>query len=152
MKTRKQAVKELRNANKESKSFFGVCKVIKSFWTSGYDEAFRYFGLEFEDFHPKKCTEILNRLQKDEDGNVFVWRKQYLKHGDNFLLDREGKRVFIWIQKPVTLWTAQTLWTICEQSKEGALYTAQNINVQKCIGNAPTAEKAEVIEYAEIIG
>lgn len=151
MKTRKQAIKELRNANKETKSFFGVCKIVKSFWLDGYDDAFKYFGLEYADFQPKKCTAILNKLQKDNDGQVFVWRKQYLKHGDDFLLDKDGKRIFVWVQKPVKTWTAQILWTACEQTKAGSLYTQQNINVQKCIGNAPTAEQSEFIEYAEIL-
>lgn len=156
MKTRKQAVKELRSANKESKSFFGVCKIIKSFWINGYDDAFRYFGLDFADFQPKKCTDILNSLQRDDEGNVFIWRRQYIKHNGESLLDLDGKRIYIYIQKPVTTWTPSTLWTICEQTKEGITQPSYNFGakreVTKGIGFANIALESiqEEIEYVEI--
>lgn len=145
MKTKRTiAVKELRNANKESKSFFGACKIIKGFWLNGYDDAFRYFGLDFADFQPKKCADILNRLQKDNEGNVFIWRKHYIKHNGENLLDLNGKRIYVYVQKPVSVWSPSLLWTICEQTKEGITQPSFNF------GTGATKEVTKGIGYANI--
>jgi hypothetical protein len=152
--TRKNAVKELRNANKESKSFFGVCKLIKGFWINGYDDAFRYFGLEFADFNSKNCANILNKLQKNEDNEVYIWRKMYLKQNGEYILDLDGKRIYIYVQKVVKIWTPSILWTICEQTAEGVQHPKFNTGMQqnKALGYANIAAEAlnEEIEYIEI--
>lgn len=156
MKTRKQAVKELRSANKETKSFFGVCKIIKGFWINGYDDAFRYFGLDFADFQPKRCVDILNKLQKDNNGDVYIWRKYYVKHNGENLLDLDGRRIYIYVQKPVTTWTPSILWTICEQTKEGIIQPSFNFGARQeatkgiSYANIAPASIQEEIEYIEI--
>ena len=40
--TQKDALKALRDANKETKTLSGVVKTIRTFWKDGYSEAFKF--------------------------------------------------------------------------------------------------------------
>lgn len=108
------AVENLRDANKEVKSISGVCKIIQKFWSAGYGKAFKYFELQKSDFTP----ELLNRI----DGRMWVEGvvckivKKFVKNdAGEFVKDEDGKRLYTYELRPVTVWSVTTLWTILDQ-------------------------------------
>lgn len=119
MKTKKEfsAVQSLRNANKQTKTISGVCKLIRTFWNEGYKEAFEQFGLNYKTMTAVPL--VLGMCQANEDGNVYLVSKKAKKDEDgNFILDNEGKKVYETYNKVVTTWTATTLFKVLQQSKD----------------------------------
>lgn len=110
---RVNAVNNLRNANKESKSISGCIKIISKLWGSGYNEAFAYFGITFKQLN----IALLDMCQKDEQGNVYlISRKARKDEQGNNVLNEKGKKVYDTYNKVVTTWTPATLWKVLEQS------------------------------------
>lgn len=110
---RVNAVNNLRNANKESKSISGCIKIIAKLWGSGYNEAFEYFGVTYKQLN----ITLLDKCQKDEQGNVYlVSRKVRKDEQGNNVLNEKGKKVYDEYNKVVTTWTPATLWKVLEQS------------------------------------
>jgi hypothetical protein len=110
---RVNAVNNLRNANKESKSISGCIKIIAKLWGSGYNEAFSYFGITFKQLD----IALLDKCQKDEQGNVYiVSRKARKDEQGNNVLNEKGKKEYDTYNKVVTTWTPATLWKVLEQS------------------------------------
>lgn len=110
---RVNAVNNLRNANKESKSISGCVKIIAKLWGSGYNEAFEYFGITFKQLN----IALLDKCQKDEQGNVYLVSRKALKdeQGNN-ILNEKGKKVYESYNKVINTWTPATLWKVLEQS------------------------------------
>lgn len=109
------AVANLRDANKEVKSISGVCKIVQKFWGAGYNKAFKYFGMQKNDFTP----ELLDRITKKMmvDGVVCKIVKRFAKDDKGvFVKDANGKRRYTYELKPVKVWSVSTLWTIIDQS------------------------------------
>lgn len=115
MKTKKtnNQVTNLRNANKEVKSLSGVIKLIKTFWSVGYKEAFTPFGVTYK----SELKDITALCQKDIEGNIYiVARKAKKDNEDNVILDKEGKKIMEQYNKIVTDWSASTLYKVLEQT------------------------------------
>lgn len=109
------AVENLRDANKEVKSISGVCKIVQKFWGAGYGKAFKYFSLQKSDFTPELLRYISEKMWVD--GVVCKIVKKFVKNDDGaFVKDENGKRIYTYDLKPVTAWSAATLWTILDQS------------------------------------
>lgn len=112
---RVNAVSNLRNANKESKSISGCIKIIAKLWGSGYKDAFTYFGVTFKQLN----IDLLDQCQKDEQGHVYiVSRKARKDEQGNNVLNEKGKKVYDTYNKVVTTWTPATLWKVLEQSMD----------------------------------
>lgn len=110
---RANAISNLRNANKESKSISGCIKIIAKLWGNGYSEAFTYFGVTYKEL----TISLLDKCQKDAQGNVYiVIRKARKDEQGNNILDEKGKKVYDEYNKVVTTWTPATLWKALEQS------------------------------------
>lgn len=106
----------LKDANKEMKSISGVLKIIKAGWSAGYKQAFAEYGIKYEMLD---VPTIIARLQKNEQGEVFVMRRTAKKNEQGeFVLNEEGKRVYELTAKVVTVWSATTLWDVLDQTRE----------------------------------
>lgn len=109
----------LRNADQESKTLSGTIKVIKAFWESGYKEAFS--GLvSAADVMSINAPAILEKCLKDDKGQACTHSRKAEKNPDkSFLLDSNGKRVYVDVYTPVTKWTPRKLLLSLIQEQEG---------------------------------
>ena len=109
----------LRNADQESKTLCGAIKVVKTFWKSGYKEAFA--GLvSAADVMSINAPAILEKCLKDTEGNACTHSRRAEKNPDgSFLLDSNGKRVYVDVYTPVTKWTPRKLLQSILQEQEG---------------------------------
>lgn len=109
----------LRNADQESKTLSGTIKVIKAFWKDGYKDAFA--GLvSAADIMGVNAPAILEKCLKDDKGQACTHSRKAEKNPDkSFLLDSNGKRVYVDIYTPVTKWTPRKLLVSLIQEQEG---------------------------------
>ena len=109
----------LRNADQESKTLSGTIKVVKTFWRSGYKEAFS--GLvSAADIMGVNAPAILAKCLKDSEGNACTHARKAEKNPDgSLLLDANGKRIYVDVYTPVTKWTPRKLLLSLMQEAEG---------------------------------
>lgn len=109
----------LRNADTESKTLSGTIKVIKAFWKSGYKEAFS--GLvSAADVMSINAPAILAKCLKDDKGQACTHSRKAERNPDkSYLLDSNGKRVYVDVYTPVTKWTPRKLLLSLIQAQEG---------------------------------
>ena len=109
----------LRNADQESRTLSGTIKVVKTFWKSGYKEAFA--GLvSASDVMSVNAPAILEKCLKDDKGQACTHSRKAEKNPDgSLLLDSNGKRVYVDVYTPVTKWTPRKLLLSLMQEAEG---------------------------------
>ena len=102
-------MQNLRNADQESKTLSGTIKVVKTFWKSGYKEAFS--GLvSAADIMQVNAPAIIAKCLKDDKGQACTHSRRAEKNPDgSLLLDSNGKRVYVDVYTPVTKWTPRKL-------------------------------------------
>ena len=112
-------MQNLRNADQESKTLSGTIKVVKTFWKSGYKEAFS--GLvSAADIMQVNVPAILEKCLKDDKGQACTQaRKAEKKPDGSLLLDSNGKRVYVDVYKPIVKWTPRKLLLSLIQEQEG---------------------------------
>ena len=112
-------MQNMRNADQESKTLSGTIKVVKTFWKSGYKEAFA--GLvSAADIMGVNAPAILAKCLKDDNGQACTHSRRAEKNPDkSFLLDSNGKRVYVDVYTPVTKWTPRKLLLSLIQEQEG---------------------------------
>lgn len=112
-------MQSLRNADQETKTLSGTIKVIKTFWKSGYKEAFS--GLvSAADVMSVNAPAILEKCLKDDKGQACTHSRKAEKNPDgSLLLDSNGKRVYVDVYTPVTKWTPRKLLLSLMQEAEG---------------------------------
>ena len=112
-------MQNLRNADQESKTLSGTIKVVKTFWQSGYKEAFA--GLvSAADVMQVNAPAILAKCLKDDKGQACTHSRRAEKTPDkSFLLDSNGKRVYVDVYTPVIKWTPRKLLLSLIQEQEG---------------------------------
>lgn len=109
----------LRNADQESRTLSGTIKVVKTFWKSGYKEAFA--GLvSAADIMQVNVPVILAKCLKDSEGNACTHSRRAEKNPDgSLLLGSNGKSVYVDVYTPVTKWTPRKLLLSLIQEAEG---------------------------------
>ena len=109
----------LRNADQESKTLSGTIKVVRAFWISGYKEAFS--GLvSAADIMGVNAPAILAKCLKDDKGQACTHSRKAEKNPDkSFLLDSNGKRVYVDVYTPIVKWTPRKLLLSIIQESEG---------------------------------
>ena len=109
----------LRNADQDSKTRSGTINVVKTFWKSGYKEAFA--GLvSAADIMGVNAPAILAKCLKDDKGQACTHSRKAEKNPDkSFLLDSNGKRVYVDVYITVTKWTPRKLLLSLIQEQEG---------------------------------
>lgn len=109
----------LRNADQESKTLSGTIKVVKTFWKSGYKEAFS--GLvSAADVMSVNAPAILAKCLKDAEGNACTHSRKAEKNPDgSLLLDSNGKRVYVDVYTPIVKWTPRKLLQSIIHEQEG---------------------------------
>lgn len=109
----------LRNADQESKTLSGTIKVVKTFWKSGYKDAFA--GLvSAADIMSINAPAILEKCLKDDKGQACTHSRKAEKNTDgSLLLDSNGKRVYVDVYTPITKWTPRKLLLSIIQESEG---------------------------------
>ena len=119
VKTQSVRMASLRNADQESKTLSGTIKVVKTFWRSGYKEAFS--GLvSAADIMGVNAPAILAKCLKDSDGNACTHSRKAEKNPDgSLLLDSNGKRVYVDVYTPIVKWTPRKLLLSIMQEAEG---------------------------------
>lgn len=117
--TKSVRMASLRNADQESKTLSGTIKVVKTFWRSGYKEAFA--GLvSAADIMGVNAPAILAKCLKDEMGQACTHNRMAEKNPDgSLLLDSNGKRIYVDVYTPVTKWTPRKLLLSIMQEAEG---------------------------------
>ena len=112
-------MQNLRNADQESKTLSGTIKVVKTFWKSGYKEAFA--GLvSAADIMGVNAPAILAKCLKDDKGQACTHSRKAEKNPDkSFLLDSNGKRVYVDVYTPIVKWTPRKLLLSIIQESEG---------------------------------
>ena len=109
----------LRNADTESKTLSGTIKVVKTFWKSGYKEAFSGLVSSADIMHVN-VPSIIAKCLKDAEGNACTHSRKAEKNPDgSLLLDSNGKRVYVDVYTPVTKWTPRKLLLSIIQESEG---------------------------------
>lgn len=112
-------MQNLRNADQESKTLSGTIKVVKTFWKNGYKEAFAGL-ISAADVMSINAPAILEKCLKDAEGNACTHSRRAEKNPDgSFLLDSNGKRVYVDVYTPVTKWTPRKLLLSLIQEAEG---------------------------------
>ena len=109
----------LRNADQESKTLSGTIKVVKTFWKSGYKEAFS--GLvSAADIMSVNVPAIIAKCLKDDKGQACTHARRAEKNPDgSLLLDSNGKRVYVDVYTPIVKWTPRKLLLSLIQETEG---------------------------------
>ena len=94
-------MQNLRNADQESKTLSGTIKVVKTFWKSGYKDAFA--GLvSAADIMQVNVPSILEKCLKDDKGQACTQSRKTEKNQDkSFLLDSNGMREYIDVYTPI---------------------------------------------------
>ena len=112
-------MQNLRNADQESKTLSGTIKVVKTFWKSGYKEAFS--GLvSSADIMGVNAPAIIAKCLKDDKGQACTHSRKAEKNPDkSFLLDSNGKRVYVDVYTPIVKWTPRKLLLSLIQEQEG---------------------------------
>ena len=112
-------MQNLRNADQESKTISGTIKVVKTFWESGYKEAFS--GLvSAADVMSINAPAIIAKCLKDDKGQACTHARKAEKNPDkSFLLDSNGKRVYVDVYTPIVKWTPRKLLVSLIQEQEG---------------------------------
>lgn len=112
-------MQNLRNADQESKTLSGTIKVVKTFWKNGYKEAFA--GLvSAADIMGVNAPSILEKCLKDDKGQACTHGRKAERNADkSFLLDSNGKRVYVDVYTPITKWTPRKLLLSLIQEAEG---------------------------------
>ena len=112
-------MQNLRNADQESKTLSGTIKVVKTFWRSGYKEAFS--GLvSAADVMSINAPAIIAKCLKDDKGQACTHSRRGEKNPDgSILLDSNGKRIYVDVYTPVTKWTPRKLLLSLIQEAEG---------------------------------
>lgn len=112
-------MQNLRNADQESKTLSGTIKVVKTFWKSGYKEAFA--GLvSAADVMSINAPAILSKCLKDDKGQACTHTRKAEKNPDgSLLLDSNGKRVYVDVYTPIVKWTPRKLLLSLMQEAEG---------------------------------
>ena len=112
-------MQSLRNADQESKTLSGTIKVVKAFWKNGYKEAFA--GLvSAADIMSVNAPAILAKCLKDDKGQACTHSRKAEKNADNsFLLDSNGKRIYVDVYTPIAKWTPRKLLLSLIQEQEG---------------------------------
>ena len=112
-------MQNLRNADQESKTLSGTIKVVKTFWKNGYKEAFS--GLvSAADVMSINAPAILAKCLKDDKGQACTHSRRAEKNPDkSFLLDSNGKRIYVDVYTPITKWTPRKLLLSIIQEAEG---------------------------------
>ena len=112
-------MQNLRNADQESKTLSGTIKVVKTFWKSGYKDAFA--GLvSAADIMQVNVPAILAKCLKDSEGKACTHARKAEKNPDgSLLLDSNGKRVYVDVYTPVTKWTPRKLLLCLIQEQDG---------------------------------
>ena len=109
----------LRNADQERKTLSGTIKMVKTFWKSGYKEAFA--GLvSAADIMGVNAPAIIAKCLKDSDGNACTHSRKAEKNPDgSLLLDSNGKRIYVDVYTPIVKWTPRKLLLSLMQEAEG---------------------------------
>ena len=109
----------LRNADQESKTLSGTIKVMKTFWKNGYKDAFA--GLvSAADIMQVNAPAIIAKCLKDDKGQACTHSRKAEKNPDkSFLLDSNGKRVYVDVYTPIVKWTPRKLLLSLIQEQEG---------------------------------
>ena len=109
----------LRNADQESKTLSGTIKVVKTFWKSGYKDAFA--GLvSAADIMSVNAPAILAKCLKDDNGQACTHSRKAEKNQDgSLLLDSNGKRIYVDVYTPIVKWTPRKLLLSLIQETEG---------------------------------
>ena len=109
----------MRNADQESKTLSGAIKVVKTFWKSGYKEAFA--GLvSAADVMSINAPAIIAKCLKDDKGQACTHSRKAEKNPDgSLLLDSNGKRVYVDVYTPIVKWTPRKLLLSLIQEQEG---------------------------------
>lgn len=117
--TKSVRMANLRNADQESKTLSGTIKVVKTFWKSGYKEAFS--GLvSAADVMSVNAPAIIAKCLKDSEGNACTHSRKAEKNPDgSLLLDSNGKRVYVDVYTPIVKWTPRKLLQSIIQEQEG---------------------------------
>lgn len=112
-------MQNLRNADQESKTLSGTIKVVKTFWKNGYKEAFA--GLvSAADVMSINAPAILAKCLKDEKGQACTHIRKAERNPDkSFLLDSNGKRVYVDVYTPIIKWTPRKLLQSLMQEADG---------------------------------
>ena len=112
-------MQNLRNADQESKTLSGTIKVVKTFWKSGYKEAFS--GLvSAADIMGINAPAIIAKCLKDAEGNACTHSRKAEKNPDgSLLLDSNGKRIYVDVYTPIVKWTPRKLLLSIMQEAEG---------------------------------
>ena len=112
-------MQSLRNADQESKTLSGTIKVVKTFWKDGYKQAFE--GLvSAADIMQVNAPAILAKCLKDDKGQACTHSRKAERNPDkSFLLDSNGKRMYVDVYTPVTKWTPRKLLLSIIQEQEG---------------------------------
>ena len=119
VKTQSVRMASLRNADQESKTLSGTIKVVKTFWTSGYKEAFS--GLvSAADIMGVNAPAILEKCLKDDKGQACTHSRKAEKTPDgSLLLDSNGKRIYVDVYTPIVKWTPRKLLLSIIQEADG---------------------------------
>ena len=109
----------LRNADQESKTLSGTIKVVKTFWRSGYKEAFA--GLvSAADIMGVNAPAIRAKCLKDDKGQACTHSRKAEKNPDGSLLvDSNGKRIYVDVYTPIVKWTPRKLLLSIIQESDG---------------------------------
>lgn len=112
-------MQNLRNADQESKTLSGTIKVVKTFWKSGYKEAFT--GLvSASDVMSVNAPAILAKCLKDDKGQACTHSRKAEKNTDgSLLLDSNGKRIYVDVYTPIIKWTPRKLLQSLMQEADG---------------------------------
>ena len=111
-------MQSLRNADQESKTLSGTIKVVKTFWKNGYKEAFA--GLvSAADIMGVNAPAILEKCLKDDKGQACTHSRKAEKNEDkSYLLDSNGKRIYVDVYTPIAKWTPRKLLLSIIQESE----------------------------------
>lgn len=89
------ALKSIREANKETKTLSGIIKTIRSFWNEGYKDAFQYLGLTYKDIELTTIIKLWADSYWNEDKTKMTYPTRVAKKDENGEpILKDGKRVF----------------------------------------------------------
>ena len=109
----------LHNADQECRTLSGTIKVVKTFWRSGYKDAFAGLVSAADIMHVN-APAIIAKCLKDSEGQACTHSRKAERNPDgSLLLDSNGKRVYVDVYTPVTKWTPRKLLLSIMQEAEG---------------------------------